>query len=333
MLFYNSALASPAHSQSSDELPQDLTEIGLKNLLNFDLEVTLPGRKKEKLSNAASAAFVLTSDDIRRSGARHITDALRLIPGVNVAQAASNKWAVSIRGFNQIFSNQLLVLLDGVSIFSPTTNGVYWESNEFVLEDIDRIEVIRGPGATLWGGNALNGVINIITKHARDTEGTLVSAGGGTHERHFLSVRQGEQLSEDTYARVFLSNNRRTQNEYASGGNAEDDWESFTTGVRIDSQIDDQHSIRFTSDIQSQKDTLVPTTPILTPPFSTQDEYRDNTEWFGVRSQLQHEYKMSDDSALETILSYSRKERKSTLVDFHYDQLNLDSQVYFEPFT
>ncbi len=333
-LFTSLLLTAPPSTtlaESTNNLPTDLTEIGLHNLLNFDLEVTLPGRKKEKLSRAASAAFVLTNEDIRRSGARHITDALRLIPGVNVAQAASNKWAVSIRGFNQIFSNQLLVLLDGVSIFSPTTNGVYWESNEFVLEDIDRIEVIRGPGATLWGGNALNGVINIITKNAQDTVGSLVSAGGGTHERHFISARQGEKLSDNTFARVFASSNRRTQNEFVAGGDSEDDWESYTAGVRVDSKLNEQHSLRFTTDIQSQKDTLAPTTPLLTPPYSSQDAYRDNTEWFGTRSQLQHEYQISDTSAVESILSYSRKKRKSTLVDFHYDQINLDTQAYFEP--
>ena len=149
--FLSFLLAQPcfAGSSSSDPLPEDLTEVGLEQLLSFDIEVTSPAKKKQKLSEVASAIYILTSEDIRRSGVNHVADALRLVPGVNVARVTANQWAISLRGFNQAFANKLLVLVDGRSIFTPLFNGVYWELNEIVLEDVDRIEVIRGPGAAI----------------------------------------------------------------------------------------------------------------------------------------------------------------------------------------
>src|SRR4029079_6815242 len=119
----------------------------------------------------AASVFVLTSEDIKRSGATSIPEALRMVPGVHVARSNAHTWAISIRGFNAQYSNKLLVLIDGRSVYTPTFSGVYWDAQDYVLEDIDRIEVIKGPGGTLWGANAVNGVINIITKEARKTQG------------------------------------------------------------------------------------------------------------------------------------------------------------------
>ncbi|HUR47322.1 MAG TPA: TonB-dependent receptor plug domain-containing protein, partial [Candidatus Saccharimonadales bacterium] len=161
--------------------------------------VTTVSGHEEKKSASAAAISVITQEDIRRSGATTIPDILRMAPGLQVARVDAHTWAVSARGFNDIFANKLLVLQDGRSIYTPLFSGVFWDVQDTVLEDIDRIEVIRGPGATLWGANAVNGVINIITKSARDSQGLLVTGGAGTEERGFGSVRYGMKLAEDVY--------------------------------------------------------------------------------------------------------------------------------------
>ena len=167
----------------------ELADLSLEALMN--LQVTSVSKKTQKLSTAAAAVFVITGEDIRRSGATSIPEALRMAPDVQVARIDANKWAVSIRGFNGRFANKLLVLMDGRSLYTPLFSGVFWDVQDTVMEDIDRIEVIRGPGAALWGANAVNGIINIITKSAGQTPGGLVSAGGGTEERGFGTGRYG----------------------------------------------------------------------------------------------------------------------------------------------
>ena len=151
----------------------------------MNIEVTSVSKKEQKMWKTASAVFVITADDIARSGATNIPDLLRMVPGVEVAQIDSNKWAISIRGFNTEFSNKLLVLVDGRTVYSPMFSGVFWDAQDVLLEDIERIEVIRGPGATVWGANAVNGAINIITWKARDTQGGLLVARTGTYEHGF----------------------------------------------------------------------------------------------------------------------------------------------------
>ena len=133
----------------------------------MNIEVTSVSKKAQKISEAAAAIFVITQEDIRRSGATNIPDLLRMVPGMDVSQINANDWAVSARGFNQQFSNKLLVLIDGRAVYTPLLGGVNWDTQDVPLEDIDRIEVIRGPGATLWGANAVNGVINVVTKSGR----------------------------------------------------------------------------------------------------------------------------------------------------------------------
>src|SRR5690606_25520611 len=141
-------------------------------------EVTSVSRKDERAIDAAAAVHVITEEDIRRSGARSIPEALRLAPNLQVAQSSSRNWAISARGFNASFANKLLVLIDGRSVYTPLYSGVFWDAQDTLLEDLQRIEVISGPGATVWGANAVNGVINVISKNARDTQGTLVTGGG-----------------------------------------------------------------------------------------------------------------------------------------------------------
>lgn len=146
---------------------QDLLGFSIEELLN--VTVTSVSKKAQTLNNAPAAIFVITSNDIKRSGVTSIPEALRLAPGLDVARIDANKWAISSRGFNGLFANKLLVLIDGCKIYTRSFSRVYWDNQDVMLEDIDRIEVIRGPGASLWGSNAVNGVINIISKHSSDT--------------------------------------------------------------------------------------------------------------------------------------------------------------------
>src|SRR5438874_10441227 len=182
-------------------MPADVTQMSMEDLMN--VQVTSVSKRTQKLANAAAAIFVITQDDIRRSGATSIPEALRMVPGVQVARIDENKWAIASRGFNGRFDNKLLVLIDGRSVYTPLFSGVYWNIQDVMLEDVDRIEVIRGPGATLWGANAVDGVINIITKPARSTQSALVTAAGGTEERGAANLRYGGKLNKDTYYRAY----------------------------------------------------------------------------------------------------------------------------------
>src|SRR5689334_14267301 len=150
------------------------------------IEVTTPSRTPVKAFQTPAAIFVITGEEIRRSGVTSIPEALRLAPGVEVARISASSWSVGIRGFGSRLSRSVLVLIDGRTVYTSLFAGTYWEAQDTLLEDIDRIEVIRGPGGTIWGPNAVNGVINIITKHTRDTQGTFVSAGGGSLDQGFV---------------------------------------------------------------------------------------------------------------------------------------------------
>src|SRR6202023_967713 len=169
-------IPSPAQTSTS----RDLSQYSLEDLMN--VQVTSVSKREQKLSKAGAAIYVINQEDIRRSGAVNIPDLLRMVPGVHVAQINAHTWAISIRGFTDKYGDKVLVMIDGRSVYTPLSSGVNWDQQDVPLEDIDRIEVIRGPGGTVWGANAVNGVINIITKNAKTTQGGLASVGGGSHE-------------------------------------------------------------------------------------------------------------------------------------------------------
>lgn len=209
-----------------------VADLSLEDLLN--LKVTSVSKKEEKLDEAAAAVFVLSNDDLRRSGATTVPDALRLVPGLQVAAIDSGNWAVSARGFNSQFANKLLVMIDGRSVYSPLFSGVYWDAQQVFLDDMDRIEVIRGPGATVWGANAVNGVINILSKSARDTQGDLLYGGGGDEHLALGGARYGGKIDEDTYYRIYGSYQLNDNFQQANGQSANDSWDLQKAGYRVD---------------------------------------------------------------------------------------------------
>ena len=182
--------------------PSELKKLSLEELLN--IEVTSVSRRPENLSETASAIQVITQQDIRRSGATSLPEALRLASNLQVSQVNSHDWAISARGFNNTLANKLLVMIDGRAVYTPLYAGVFWEVQNVLLEDIDRIEVVSGPGGTLWGANAVNGVINIITRSAKDTQGLLVTGGGGSVLQDFGAVRYGGAVGSNFFYRIYV---------------------------------------------------------------------------------------------------------------------------------
>lgn len=224
-----SSIASPTNG-FAQATSRDLSELSIEELMA--IKVTSVSRKEQRAADVAAAIFVITNADIRRSGMTTIPDLLRLAPGVDVAQINSNKWAVSIRGFNGLHAHKLLVLVDGRSIYNRLFSGVFWDALDLMLDDIDRIEVIRGPGAAMWGANAVNGVINIITKAATDTQGGLVRVDGGRFGKQG-AVRYGGALGAASY-RLYAQWTGRDQSLIAPGSRADDASHSVTTGFRAD---------------------------------------------------------------------------------------------------
>jgi iron complex outermembrane receptor protein len=226
--------AQPGFAQQPDSSPsaEALKKLSIEQLMN--VQVTSVSKRPERLSQTASAIQVITQEDIRRSGASSLAEALRLAPNLQVAQVDSRQWAISARGFNGTTANKLLVLIDGRTVYTPLFSGVFWDVQEVPLADIDRIEVISGPGATLWGANAVNGVINVITKDAQDTEGLLVSGGGGTEQRGFGTVRYGGALGSRVRARIYARGFGRDAAALPSGQDSTEDWHLWQGGFRMD---------------------------------------------------------------------------------------------------
>lgn len=218
---------------------EQFMEMDLAQLM--EITITSVSKKPQSLSDAAAAVYVISQEDIRRSGVTSIPEALRMAPGIQAVQISASKWSVSSRGFAGYTSNKLLVLIDGRSVYTPAYSGTFWDMQHTMLEDIDRIEVIRGPGGTLWGANAVNGVINIITKSAKDTEGTLVKVGTGNENKLMAGARYGQKINENVSGRFYVSGNNRDSNVLEGGNDdAYDGWGDAEAGFRFDGAIGDQ---------------------------------------------------------------------------------------------
>lgn len=225
----------------------DLELLSLDELL--DLEVTSVSKIQEKATDTPAAIYVITQEDLRRNSVQSIPEALRMVPGMHVYQIDANKWAVSARGFASRFANKMLVMIDGRTVYSPLFSGVYWDVQDVMLEDIDRIEVIRGPGGTLWGANAVNGVINIISKDSADTQGGLVALQGETKETGEVSTRYGGWLNDRTSYRLYGKFFSRDHFEFPSGEDAADDYHSIRGGFRMDMNVTASNKVTLQGDL------------------------------------------------------------------------------------
>ncbi|HTB85778.1 MAG TPA: TonB-dependent receptor [Candidatus Sulfotelmatobacter sp.] len=226
--------------------PAVYKKMSLEELMNQD--VTSVAKQPEPYGQAPAAITVITGDEISRSGASSIPEALRLADNLEVAQKNSHDWGISARGFNTSLANKLLVLIDGRSVYTPLYSGVFWDVQDYLLEDIDRIEVISGPGGTLWGANAVNGVINITTKSAKDTQGFYSEAGGGSWLQDFAGIRYGGVLTSNVYYRVYGKYFDRGDEFLANGTNASDSWRMGQGGFRIDSEAVPQNTFTLQGD-------------------------------------------------------------------------------------
>jgi iron complex outermembrane receptor protein len=238
--------ATPVLAQQPDSV-EALKRLSIEQLMN--LEVTSVSGRPERLAAAASAIQVITQEDIRRSGASRLPEVLRIASNLQVAQVDARQWAISARGFNSTTANKLLVLIDGRTVYTPLFSGVFWDVQDVLLADIDRIEVISGPGATLWGANAVNGVINVITKGAQHTQGALLAAGGGTELRGLASARYGGLLGSRASYRVYAKGSSRDPTVLPTGERSSDDWHMGQGGFRLDWDAGTSHRVTLHGDL------------------------------------------------------------------------------------
>ena len=313
------------------KVEDDLLGADILQLMQTEVVVTSVNKRPEQVHKAASAIYVLTQEDIRRSGAVNMMEALRMVPGVLVSKLNQNRYAISIRGFNQrLGSDKLLVLIDGRSVYSPVASGVFWIGQDTVLEDIERIEVIRGPGAALWGSNAVAGVINIITKSAEDTQGGLLSAGVGTEERGFGTLRYGGKLENGVSYRVYGKYRDRDDGIAANGNDSFDDKQIGQGGFRADWKVNERDNLTMQGDYYRLNSDLDFTSRFvgLTPfglggstPFqgtNVQEGANFLTRWTRT---------VDDKSSFALQMYYDRLKRKSGVpFDNVVDQFDIDFQ-------
>ncbi|MEY2407473.1 MAG: iron complex outerrane recepter protein [Verrucomicrobiota bacterium] len=234
-----------------DTAGRSLADLSIEQLMNES--VTSVSKKETRLADSPAAITVITAEDIRRIGATTIPEALRIVPGLEVARINASEWAVSSRGFNSQYASKLLVLVDGRSVYTPSFSGVFWHMQDLMLEDLDRIEVIRGPGATLWGANAVNGVINITTKSARDTQGFLANVTYGTEWEPLVNMRYGAQIGSNLYYRVYGQYLDHDNFARSDGTATEDQWRSYRAGLRLDWHPSEENHFTFQGDYNQQQ--------------------------------------------------------------------------------
>ncbi len=297
-------IAQSVFSAEPDSLLK-LKAMSLENLMQ--LTVFSASKKPEQLSNVAAAMHVITREDIRRSGARTLPDLLRGVPGLSVANMDAHTWAITSRGFNGLFANKLLVLMDGRTLYTPLYSGVYWDMQDTLLNDIERIEIIRGPGATIWGANAVNGVINIITRKAKNTDGLFASTGSGSLDKTSLNARYGkagEQISYRIYAKHLERDNFKSHED----GEHPDSWQNEKGGFRLDLAVDDDNQISIQGDIyRGTSDQLTTLGSGIT--------FESEVRLSGGSLQLQWERQLSEDSAWSVQTSIDRSLRDDWFLD------------------
>jgi iron complex outermembrane receptor protein len=314
----------------SENLSSDLTRLTLEQLM--DIQVTSVSKGAEDFSKAPSAIFVLTQEDLRRSGVNTIPEALRMVPGVQVAQIDSSTWAVSARGFNSRFANKLLVLIDGRSVYTHVFAGVFWDKQDMMLEDVERIEVIRGPGGTLWGANAVNGVINIITKNAHETTGGQISTGGGNLDRFIGSIRYGEKIGDNASVRVWGKYYNRDNLDDLQGNSAPDEFEAERGGMRLDWDASESNSFTFQGDVMVGEYAGKTSNAVDTLSFAptTTDIVRDSqVRAANFITRWKHRFSDTSDMALQFYYDHDNRESR-VMKKLAVDTYDVDFQHRFQ---
>jgi iron complex outermembrane recepter protein len=313
----------------------DFGNMSIEELMRIPLTLS---RTEESFSQTAAAAYIITGDDIRRSGATSIPEALRGAPGIEVARVDQHTWAITARGFNDSFANKLLVMIDGRTVYTPLFSGVFWDVQDTVLEDIDHIEIIRGPGSTLWGANAVNGVINIVTKTAAQTQGALLSGGGGVGERGFGTVRYGGRITDEAHYRVFVKyfdrDDTMTQPDLPDGnwemlrGGFRADWTPGTRG-KPDAFVANQVTVQ--GDIYEGKVDQYFFVPVFEP-IAHEVRVRDLQRMDGGNVLARWTHRFSDEADLQFQTYYDRTHRDVVIFSEQRDTFDADFQNHFRLF-
>ena len=294
--------------------------MSLQDLL--EINVTTVSRTPEPAVDVPAAVFVLTQEDIRRSGATSIPQVLRLVPGLQVARISGGTWAIGIRGFADRLARSMLVLIDGRAVYSPLFAGTYWESQDTLLADVDRIEIIRGPGGTLWGANAVNGIINIITKSASDTKGLYVRAGGGSEDRGFASVRYGGGSGSGALRGYFKAFDRAS--EFHADGNDYDGWKAAQAGFRGDWTLASGRLLTVQGDAYDGRLGERPTVAQYTPPYSVSTNVQAPVAGGNVLARLASDPSSRDSYQLQAY--YDRTSRDEIPIGETRDTGDIDFQ-------
>lgn len=284
-----------------------LTELSLEDLMMVEIETTTAARKPQAVGQTPAAVHVLTADDLRRSGATTLPEALRLVPGLNVARTGSSSWAVSARGFNDLYANKMLVLVDGRSVYTPLFSGTYWDTLDLPLDTVERIEVVLGPGAALWGANAVNGIISIVTKSAASTRGLELSALGGNEDRAQGYARYGDRLGADGSYRVWARYADRDDSRTVGGADLGDAWNALTAGFRMDWGSGERDDFTVDGGLMSLDQEI--TAPVLTstPPFGDVVSVNSRPKGGFLRGRWSRE--LGESSSLDLQASFDHTER------------------------
>jgi iron complex outermembrane receptor protein len=300
----------------------DLTQKSLEDLMNID--VTSVSKREQKTSQAAAAVFVISRDDIHRSGALNIPDLLRMVPGLEVAQIDASKWAISARGFNGQYSDMLLVMIDGRAVYNPIFAGVFWDSQNVALENIERIEVIRGPGAAVWGANAVNGVINIITKSAGETQGGYVAGSLGNASGRVVVGYGGEVRGLGAY-RIFGQGFHYKSLPTFSGLNGQDDWSLGHTGFRTDSTLSANDFLTTEGEFYKGNAGEMTSVPLsIQPPVTATLALRDRYSGWNALTRWNHIISPRSDTSLQVY--FDRTTRSDSTYNIGLNEFDVDFQ-------
>jgi len=312
-------------AEASSPLDKSAADFSLEELIN--IKITSVSKKETRLDTAPAAIYVISQEDIRRSGLTTIPELLRMVPGINVAQIDANHWAVSSRGFNNQYANKLLVLIDGRTVYSPLYGGVDWNVRRPPVELIERIEVIRGPGATLWGANAVNGVINIITKKAKDTQGGIATISYGTEDQPYTMLNYGDQLATDLYYRGYLDYFSRDHFTTTTGQDAADSWSAIRTGFRLDWEASKINQFTLQGDYYYSKAAETFDRTSLTPPYTTTENLTGQNKGGNVLARWTHRFSDTSQLTLQSYYDHTSGTQAGVLVnDYTYD---FDLQHHF----